>query len=190
MISMRDKLNLFKRIIHASSEEAYAARRHDMHQRHREQKAWLEKHADELKLLKEERKAALNREERERSERETHEELRRDELAVRGEAYADLMKELRQRLLAKLSTPEFVQTVLAAAKTEKSPLTKVIASPLVPQDLDKALGLTAERRESADGVLLYFENGSVQSFTVDDMLDRVKVRAAADLDKIFEGDRQ
>ena len=197
MITIRDKLTLFRGIIEQSFREKQNARKAELDAHSNAQKKELSTAIEEAREALQRRAAAQEKAAtagRERMERESQRQLR---LRSRGAAWADLQHSLKLRLRAALRQPEWLallcsKTLLGGSEVDLLLCERGLREPLLPivRELlalpeDAPLPFTLREEAQLEGLHFYYKNGTVESCSADEFMRSLSDEAIKELDKLL-----
>lgn len=197
MITIRDKLTLFRGIIEQSFREKQNARKAELDAHSDAQKKELSTAIEEAREALQRRAAAQEKAAtagRERMERESQRQLR---LRSRGAAWADLQHSLKLRLRADLRQPEWLALLCRKALLGGSEVDLLLCEhglreqllPIVRELLalpeDAPLPFTLREEVQLEGLHFYYKNGTVESCSADEFMRSLSDEAIKELDKLL-----
>ena len=188
MITIRDKLTLFRGIIEQSFREQQNARKAELDAHSEAQKKELSTAIEEARETLQQRAAAQEKAAtagRERMERESHRQRR---LRSRGAAWADLQHSLKLRLSADLRQPERLtllcrKALLGGSEVDLVLCERGLREPVLPEEAP--LPFTLREEAQLEGLHFYYKNGTVESYSADELMRSLEDEAIKELDKLL-----
>ncbi len=197
MITIRDKLTLFRGIIEQSFREQQNARKAELDAHSDAQKKELSTAIEEARETLQQRAAAQEKAAsagRERMERESHRQRR---LRTRGAAWADLQHSLKLRLRADLRQPDWLtlicrKALLGGSEVDLLLCERGLREPLMPivheilaLPEEAPLPFTLREEAQLEGLHFYYKNGTVESYSADELMRSLGDEAIKELDKLL-----